>query len=139
MIDGTAGSAGSSINATVRILRDGVGNWSLEVDSAKLGTFVPQGSIFDDTYTSSTSFGVWVKHSSGRAKSYFFDNVYVGDEIVDTEPPVFQELSFLSPVELYLAFDEPLQTSAAEETTNYLLQPGNQVPFLAQQKSYGSF
>ncbi|MEM7369310.1 MAG: lamin tail domain-containing protein [Bacteroidota bacterium] len=138
LIDGIPGTAGSGIDATVKVVRDLVGNWLLEVDSGRTGIFVPQGSILDDTYSNTNFFGLWVKHTSGRAKSYFFDNFYIGDPIVDLEPPRLDSLAFLSATELHIQFTEGLMQSTAEESSNYVLLPTAQSPILAQQMANGT-
>jgi len=132
LIDGIDGEAGSQIDATVRVLRDASGNWELYLDNGNTGTFSLQGSATDATHTNSSFMGVVVSHTSSRADDFFFDNVYVGDEIVDTDPPQFVSLTPISATSAQLVFDEPLDASSAELLTNYTLSPTLGTPTSAQ-------
>lgn len=138
IIDGIDSAAASGVDASIKVLRDLSGNWTLEVDYDRNGVFVNQGSVPDLTHANTAFFGVWVKHTSGRAQAYFFDNFYIGAPIVDLEPPVAQTVRFLGPTELEVEFDEGVGSMSAEETSNYLLIPGNQFPTLAIQSASGS-
>ncbi|MFK7920788.1 MAG: lamin tail domain-containing protein, partial [Bacteroidia bacterium] len=69
-------------------------------------------------------FGIWIKHSSTRAQSFFFDDIYIGPEILDTMPPLPLSVSVLSLDELSVAFSEGVDPSTAQNPTNYSLDQG---------------
>ncbi|MEO0473763.1 MAG: lamin tail domain-containing protein [Bacteroidota bacterium] len=132
MIDGIDGRAGSNIDALVKISRDGMGNWSLATDTDNSGVFTLEGNVFDDTYASTAHTGFWVKHSSTRNQSFFFDDFYIGDPILDLSPPVLQSVVPQSATELLLTFDENLDLSSSEDVNHYSINQGIGNPLLAE-------
>ncbi len=131
LIDGVGGLAGSGIDAVVQVLRDGSGNWTLSVDTGN-GVFQSQGTTNDISHTTSSHTGVWVNHTSTRASSFYWDDVYVGPEIIDTDPPELLSLEPVSATELSLSFSEVLSQIEAENTSNYSLNGGIGNPVSAQ-------
>lgn len=131
LIDGSNGLANPT-DATLRVLRDGAGNWSLAVDQGSNGIFLPQGNANDATHLTSLHMGVVVSHTSTRADAYFVDNVYVGDEIIDTDPPQVLSAEALSDSEVTVAFDEPLDQASAFDIMHYSLDQGIGQPASAQ-------
>ena len=131
LIDGIDGLANPT-DATLQVLRDGTGNWSLAVDQGSTGIFLSQGNANDATYLSSTHMGVVVAHTSTRASDYFVDDVYVGDEVIDLDPPQLLRAEALSDSEVAVQFDEPLDQASATDITHYNLDQGVGQPASAQ-------
>ncbi|MEL7339620.1 MAG: lamin tail domain-containing protein, partial [Bacteroidota bacterium] len=121
IIDGITGNAGSAVSGIIRVLRDSQGNWQLFRDATASNNFVLEGSVQDLTYQSTASFGLWVKHTSSRAQSFFFDDFYVGPEILDTQPPEPISLTIESIDELRLTFSEGVEPTSAQNPLNYSL------------------
>ncbi|MEM7654746.1 MAG: lamin tail domain-containing protein, partial [Bacteroidota bacterium] len=128
LIDGLDSLAGSEIDARIRVRRDQLGNWSLEVDPGNTGMFQAQGVIQDLTHTTTSSIGVWIKHTSTRADDFFFDDFYVGPYQIDNQPPVIDSVEVLGSNQLQLVMSEEVTESSAEEDLHYLLLPPSQVP-----------
>ncbi|MEM9984682.1 MAG: lamin tail domain-containing protein, partial [Bacteroidota bacterium] len=131
IIDGVAGLAGGGVEAVVRVLRDDQGNWELSVDTGN-GVFQNQGSVLDATHQSANFSGPWVSHTSTRAQSFFFDDIYIGEEILDAEPPELRSIAFESNQRLRLRFSESLDAATAQVPGNYTLNRGIGNPQLAQ-------
>jgi hypothetical protein len=131
IIDGLDSLAGSGIDVVLRVIRDNAGNWELWTDSGQTGLFQSEGSIFDDTYLSGSGMGLWVKHTSSRRQSFFFDDVYVGEVIEDTLPPDLLGVEILSANELRLQFSEPLDANSTANVSQYQLDPGLGNPLAA--------
>lgn len=117
----------------VRVTRDDLGNWELEADTSVAGgNFVSQGTVFDDTYTQSTYFGINCTFTSTRSDKFFFDDFNVtGSAFVDTDPPVLSGVSVASQTTLDVFFNEPLDQTTAETTNNYTADNGIGNPTLA--------
>lgn len=78
----TALLAGDTNTIALTTLREPNGTWHVIASSDTLLTAT------DNTYTTSTHFGFWLKHSSSAAQNYFFDNILVESAApVDTTPP----------------------------------------------------
>jgi len=75
IIDGTNGLASSQPDLKIKVLRDGVGNWELFIDTA--GTYFLDGATFNNTTTSSGYFGVYCKYTSTRSDKFWFDNFII--------------------------------------------------------------
>lgn len=81
MAAGTAGLVASSFNINIQVLRDNVGNWSVNVDSSGGTNFISEFSIFDNTYNQTSFIGVSCIYTSSNATKFYFDNIYFGNEI----------------------------------------------------------
>ncbi|MEY3835898.1 MAG: hypothetical protein RI989_1326, partial [Bacteroidota bacterium] len=55
---GTAGLIASSFNINIQVLRDNLGNWSINVDPTDGTNYSNEISIFDNTYTQTAFLGV---------------------------------------------------------------------------------
>ncbi|MEM6807280.1 MAG: lamin tail domain-containing protein, partial [Bacteroidota bacterium] len=124
IIDGTDAGAGSRIDARIRVLRTAAGSWELYSDPNKTDNYTLEGSTTDNTYTTTSWFGISLTHTSSRANSFFFDNIYVGPQVQDTLPASFLSVNPLSATELALSFSEALDVNSANNVGNYQLLPG---------------
>lgn len=114
-LDGTLNT--SAVNVRIRVTRDGVGNWDVMRDVTGGYAFTSEGTIFDNTYTSTTNFGVWCKYTSTRSELFYFDNL--GDPYMDGLSPTVISTTVISPTELDVLFSEPMNQAIAEVEGNY--------------------
>lgn len=123
IIDGTDGTVDASeVNVRVRVNRDALGNWELFHDNTGGFTFVSEGSVLDNTYTTTDFSGVLCKYTSSRADKFYFDDIGVPYE--DAVSPTIEDLFIISDTEIDVVFSEPVELSSAETTGNYLLDNG---------------
>lgn len=132
IIDGIDGRASTEIDARLRVIRKASGEWELYTDLTKTDNYTLEGTAMDNTYATTSFFGLSVRHSATRANSFFFDNIFVGDIIQDNIAPSPLAVNPLSATELEVSFSETIEEIAAENTNNYKLLPGNSSPVLAQ-------
>ncbi|MDW3646413.1 MAG: lamin tail domain-containing protein [Bacteroidia bacterium] len=132
IIDGVDGRAGSGVDVRIRVSRTLAGVWELYSDPSKTDNFQLEGSATDNTYNSTAWFGISVTHTSSRANSFFFDNIYVGPEVQDTMAPDLLSVNVLSATSLELHFSEAMESSSAGSAANYRLQPDDVAPANAQ-------
>ena len=83
---GTGGLIASSFNLNIQVLRDNVGNWSINVDPTGGTNFNNEISIFDNTYNQTDIIGVSCIYTSSNATKFYFDNIYFGNPIVSAVP-----------------------------------------------------
>ncbi|NNM16677.1 MAG: hypothetical protein HKO56_08465, partial [Bacteroidia bacterium] len=120
---------GSSTNAGIRVTRKAGGEWTFYVDPNGGTQYQLQGSVTDNTHSSTAFFGLYCKYSTAsRFDQYLFDDFYVGDIIGDTIKPTVFALSTLSNTELQLNFSEPVDSAIAATLTNYSVDNGVGVP-----------
>jgi hypothetical protein len=121
IIDGVDGSLNLSIvDLSIRVTRDGVGNWELFSDIGNTGTYVSEGQTLDATHTSSSYFGVNCDYTATRSTLFYFDNINVtGDGFIDSESPLVQSLTVVDATQIDLLFNEALDSSTAEAPSSY--------------------
>ena len=86
LASGTAGLIASSFNINIQVLRDNVGNWSINVDPTGGINFSNEISIFDNTHTQTAFLGVSCIYTASNATKFYFDNIYFGNPIIPAVP-----------------------------------------------------
>lgn len=131
VIDGVDGKLGlSTVEANILVTRDSLGNWELFSDVGLTGTYVSEGSAYDEEFIKSSFVGPVCNYTSTRADKFYFDNISIsGEPWVDHEPPQLIYFEILSPNSLILEFDEPLLPSSVS-TTQFNINETN--PVLAE-------
>lgn len=125
IIDGTDGTVALTPELDVRVTRDMAGNWELFIDTALNGTFVSEGTVFNNQATTSDYFGVYCKYTSTRSDKFFFDNFNVtGGPIMDVDPPVLDSAKATSLTQVDVYFNEKLDLVTAQTVSNYTVNLG---------------
>ncbi|WP_242926601.1 lamin tail domain-containing protein [Pontibacter vulgaris] len=119
LINGQDKTVATSNNVMrVRVTRSINYEWDLSIDVTGTGqSYTSQGRVTDATHKSSAYFGVLLKYTSANSKNFYFDDF----KITDTQPPALEELQTITPQELILRFNEPLQPQQAQTIDNYTL------------------
>ncbi|MEO5910178.1 MAG: lamin tail domain-containing protein [Pelobium sp.] len=132
IIDGRDGSLGSSPknNFKFRVTRESNGKFTVERDSTGTGnSFFTEGSITDNTFTTTTSFGFLIQQSvASFHKNHFFDNILIQNIIPDIEPPVLNTAGTNNLTAIVLNFNEAVNASDASINSHYNITPGNIQP-----------
>ncbi|MDP2386505.1 MAG: lamin tail domain-containing protein [Bacteroidota bacterium] len=128
LIDGINTSVNSATNNLIKIkvTRDAADLFTLERDMTGTGTsYVSEGTITDATFTTSSFFGFLIKQSTASFfQKHFFDDIYAGAIITDTNPPVIVSATPLSSTTLDVLFDEDLDPISSQVATNYSADNG---------------
>lgn len=120
---GTSAQIANSFTITIRVVRDAAGLWSLYADPAGGSNYALQGSGTDVTALTGTHFGVFGTYTVSNANKFYFDNVYVGAEIVDTQAPELVSVTAISATEVDVLFNESVTGTAIVTAGNYTLNP----------------
>jgi hypothetical protein len=127
IIDGADGAVSSSSNNLIKlkVTRDVANNWTLKRDITGTGnSFFTEGSVVDNSFSSSSFFGIYVKQSTASFfLKHFFDDIVVQPIVLDTEGPVLLSSSLESPNTVDLLFSESVSAGSASLITNYSLSP----------------
>lgn len=126
IIDGVDGVTNASNNTIkIKVTCTTLGEWKLERDLTGTGsTYFTEGLITDLTLTTSNFFGFAITHSTASFfQKHFFDDIYVGPIIYDEIPPVLVSATAISSTQIDVLFNEPLNQTSAEVTSNYDIQP----------------
>ncbi len=112
LINGVDGVTNSSNNTLrIKVVRDADNHWTLQRDATGGASYFTEGSVTDNTFSSSQFFGIRVQQSvASFFNRHFFDDIYVGEIILDNEPPGIQQVIVVSQNQLQLVFNEELDT-----------------------------
>jgi hypothetical protein len=136
----TAGSASEIINTGIdwkdgfgsspavgfEVKRTISGDWSVFVDSdggfdnlIQAGTIETDSEFIDNSYM-----GFYYKYTSSLDQLFWVDDVYMGEEVQDEEPPQIMSVDVISENTLHLSFNESLDQNTAENNLNYIVNQG---------------
>ncbi len=128
---GSDGLISSSFAIGIKVTRDDKGNWQLFADPDGGENYRPEAQGFDNAIATTQYLGFFCKYTKSNSSKMYFDNVYAGDLIVDTEPPVVESLFPLSDTTLSVNFSETVDQTSATNIENYMLTPGASSPVSA--------
>lgn len=138
VIQGVSGlvSSSSTNPFRVKVLRETGGNWTLYADKGGSGTaYELVGTATDMTYTNTQYFGLVVRYSNANRERYFFDDIYVGEIIVDDIPPELLSIKVLDVNRVELLFSENVDPASAGDTEHYSANNGLGEPVSAQRST----
>ncbi len=125
---GTEGLISSSFALGFKIIHNTAGHWEIFVDKEGNGIYQAETSGEDDTWQTTSYFGFYAKYTASNADNFYWDDVYVGDIIIDTLPPEVVFVQASSDSSIILKFNEPLDENNATLLTNYQVDQGVQNP-----------
>ena len=123
ILAGISAQIATSFGIGVRVVRDNLGNWSLYIDDAGGTNYALAGSANDATLLLGTHSGFYQVYTSSNASKFYFDDIYIGDEVVDVAPPVLISATAISANLIDVLFDEAVDPITAETIGNYDIQP----------------
>ena len=114
----------SSIPRSFKITREENGLWTLSIDNTwDIVSTTLHGSEIDNTITNGKYFGIVTNVNSPSAtRVLWFDNLYCGDIVHDTEPPTVIEATAESINTATVLFSEPVSSASALNIQNYILE-----------------
>ncbi|HEU5292743.1 MAG TPA: lamin tail domain-containing protein, partial [Cyclobacteriaceae bacterium] len=115
----TNGTIANSFNVRVRVLRSNTGLWKLMVDNTGGTNFVQEASGTDATFNSSSALGVVCVYTASNANKFFYDDFFMGPEIVDLAPPTIVSVTPFSSTGLDVVFNEKVDAVSAQLLSNY--------------------
>lgn len=117
------------LTARIRITRDNSGKWELYSDVNGGTNYTLEGTVTDNTYTTTTHFGVNCRYgTASRYNLFIFDDFKVFEDIT---PPAITSVKSLDAKTLEVTFDEPLGTASVQTIANYSLSNGAGSPLTA--------
>lgn len=119
----TDGTIAASFIIGIRVFRDNTGVWSLFVDFAGGEAYSLVGSGTDASLLLGTHIGYWCTYTASNSTRYYLDNVYAGNEIVDTDPPTVVSVVAVNQNLIDVLFSESVDQASAEDVNNYDIQP----------------
>lgn len=120
---GADGAIASPFRRAIRVVCDTAGGWTVASDPEAVGNYLVEARGQDDTWPRRGHFGFLITYTASNATKFYFDEVYVGPEVLDTLPPQLLRLEVRDAGQLWLTFSEPL-SEAATEQAHYRVEPG---------------
>jgi len=116
MGSGTMGALATDPSvARVKIVKT-AGTWQLDINYDGGLVLTPEITISDaNSITDNSYLGLWCKYTATRTGKFFFDDIYSGVEIIDSEGPEIISSSLLSSNSLLLCFDEAVEEIATSD------------------------
>lgn len=128
---GTDGLISGSFEMRVRVRRDAIGNWQIDVDQNGGYDFISESSGTENTLTNTTNFGVLCVYTASNSTKFYYDDFYMGPYILDVTAPEISAISVISATELDVLFNEPIDQFTAETVGNYSVDNGIGNPSIA--------
>lgn len=114
----------------VRVVRDGIGFWKVCADPTGEQMYIPQGEVFDNTYTETAWFGIRCTYTASNSNRFYFDDFRVG-EIIPEDPPTVKGIQVITPNTLDVLFSRIITPSSAIIPQNYYVDNGLGNPLVA--------
>ena len=113
----------NSFAVSVKVIRSSSGLWSIHTDFTGGSTYTEIASGNDASNLVGTHFGMLCVYTLSNANKFYYDNIYVGNEIVDLSPPVLVSATAISALQIDVLFNEAITSLSAENTNNYDILP----------------
>ncbi len=117
--------ATTELKARVRVTRDNKGLWELKTDIAGGTNYTSEGTVLDNTFTTTNFFGIRSSFTSTRSGLHFYDDILITELVPDVTPPVFTKVSTTDGRAIVLNFDEAVNATDAATVAHYNITPGN--------------
>lgn len=117
------GQIAASFTTRVKVVRDNAGLWELYVDASGGTNYGSPYSGTDATILVGTHFGVTQTYTASNASKFYYDDIYIGNEIVDTQAPTLVSSTAITNSQLDVLFSEPVGGATLLQTSNYVINP----------------
>lgn len=111
----------------IKVTRDHDGNWELFTDTNGGTNYTSEGTVTDNTFTSTAYFGVKSSYTATRSSLFYYDDFSVSELVPDVTPPIFNSVSTADGIHLLLNFNENVDAVDAANMSHYSLNPANAV------------
>lgn len=123
LLAGPSAQIASSFTMGVRVVRDNTGSWELYLDANGGTAYALAGTATDATNLLGTHFGVYDVYTASNATKFYYDSVYVGDEILDVSAPTIASVTAVNATQIDVLFSEAVDQTTAETGANYSYTP----------------
>lgn len=111
--------------AKIKVTRDAAGKWELFTDVSGGNNFILEGSVTDNSFTTSAFAGFFCRYATAsRYNQFIFDDFAIDDLVPDKTPPTIKSVTTIDAYNLDVTFSEPLDLNSAIAAGNYTLSNG---------------
>ncbi|MCD4665061.1 MAG: lamin tail domain-containing protein, partial [Bacteroidales bacterium] len=131
IIPGSIAYTGNTSNILrIKVTCDNTGSWNLFSDPSGGFDFQQEGSVTDNTFSSTAYFGIFCKYTSSNSDKFYFDDFYVND--IDTISPEVSYVNVISANRLNVGFSEKVEPFSSGNIDNYFVNNGTGKPVYAE-------
>ncbi len=116
---GTEGLISSSFAIAIKITKTIDGDWKILADPQGGDSYQLEAEGIDNSFSQSSALGFVCTYTVSNSDNFYFDNVYVGQVIVDNTPPNWLSITVTSDSTLLLEFDESLNADIVSDISHY--------------------
>jgi hypothetical protein len=118
------GTIAAAFIIRIKIIRDNTGTWSLAIDFSGGANYTLAATGSETAVPVGTHIGYLCTYTSGNINRFYLDDVYAGDEIVDTDPPTMTNVQVINSNTIDVLFSEEVTPATAEDVSNYTISLG---------------
>lgn len=114
----------SSFSTFVKVTYDRTNSWNIYLDKDGHGAFLLEANGTDDDfmlYDEDSHFGFECIYTNSNTKNFYFDNIYIGDKIIDSIAPELISCEAIDDFHIELIFSEAVKETTAFDTNNYII------------------
>jgi len=113
----------NNVKARIKVTRDNNGKWNIYCDNNGGYSFNSEGNPFTDNSIINTSyFGFYCQYNTAsRYNLYYFDDVKIGDIVIDTVAPYVISLNAPAANKLDILFSEEIDPLSVTDVNNFLV------------------
>lgn len=113
------GTIAAAFAVRIKIIRDNTGTWSLAIDFSGGVNYSSVATGSETALPVGTHIGYLCTYTVGNINRFYLDDVYAGNEIVDTDPPTMTSVQIISANTIDVLFSEEVTQVTAEDINNY--------------------
>lgn len=112
----------SSFSTSVKVTYDKSNHWKIFIDKEGSGFYKLEAEGYDDNpllFNDTVYFGFDCNFTSSNTKQFYFDDIYIGEKIIDSIPPELSSCDVIDDHHIELKFNETVDENSALNTDNY--------------------
>lgn len=112
----------SSFSTFVKVTYDKSNHWKIFIDKEGSGFYKLEAEGYDDNpllFNDTVYFGFDCNFTSSNTKQFYFDDIYIGEKIIDSIPPELSSCDVIDDHHIELKFNEAVDENSALNTDNY--------------------
>jgi Lamin Tail Domain/Bacterial Ig-like domain len=126
--------------SAIEVKRTTTGDWDVKYSvDGNYENLVSIGTGTDNTYTTADYFGVYYLYTSSADRNLWIDDVYIGEEIIDIDPPQVNIITVQESTKLLIEFSERIDSTIAVNPLNYIVNNGIGNPLSVSVDETGRF
>lgn len=121
----------SSFSTHIKVCYNKTEGWEIYIDKKGNGVFSLEAETPDnhiDNMINTGYFGIRCTFSNSNTKRFYFDDIYIGEKIIDSIPPQLISCKVVGDNNIDIHFNEAINKDNASELSNYYLDNQNNNP-----------